>query len=155
MATPYVDLALVYDAARLRCDAVFDGVDLVLDDTPATPLLIAIGTDRRAHTDDVVPNVAPDPTRPLTLNARRGWVGDALDTTGALIGSRIWVYLTQKQTQPVRHGIEGAAAEALDFFESVRGQAVALAVSYPRRNMVSLKVDVAETSMSLDLGMLA
>lgn len=155
MGTPFVDLALAYDSQMRCCDLVFDGTDFVLDDTPATPLLIAIGCNRRAHADDDIPNVSFDPTVPSTLLARGGWPGDALDSAGALIGSRVWVYLAQKQTEPVRRGIEGAAAEALDFFESVREQAVALSVTYPQRGQVKLAVDVAGTAASLNLAFVA
>lgn len=152
MATPYVDMALAYDPTTRRCDCVFDGADFVLDDTPATPLLVAIGVDRRAHPDDVVLNMPADPSRPSTLNARRGWPGDALDPQGRFSGSRIWVFRDQKQTETVRRSLEGAAAEALDFFESERGMAVALSVTYPTRNQALLQVDVAGTQAALTLG---
>ena len=48
----FLDLALHYDPARGCCDLVFTGQDLALDRTPITPMLVSLGSDRRARADD-------------------------------------------------------------------------------------------------------
>ena len=75
----FVGIALSYDQRRRRCDLAFSGRDFVLDTTPLTPVLISLGCDRRAHTDDVLPDAVTNNYAPQRLNARRGWCGDALD----------------------------------------------------------------------------
>lgn len=133
----FVQPALLYDAARQRCDLAFDGVDLALDLTPATPLLVSIGTDRRAHADDALPDIVTDDYAPSRLNARRGWAGDALDAQGRLTGSRVWLIARAKQTEATRLLAQGAAAEALAWFEAA-GYPVQLTVRWVARGVLGI-----------------
>lgn len=122
------DLALVYDAARRRCDLVYDGRDFVLDSTPATPMLVALLADRRARPDDKLPDPEGDRFAPRSLIARRGWCGDALDPQQRRTGSRLWLLRQAKRTEQTRRRAEDMAAEALAEVESARGIAIELEV---------------------------
>jgi phage gp46-like protein len=123
------DLALRYDPARGRGDFVFTGTGLRLDLTAATALIVSIGADRRARPDDALPGDLPsDPTAPDTLSARRGWVGDALNSRGERAGSRLWLAARAKMgggTDPdrTRRLIEGWGLEAIAWLRR-RGLAV-------------------------------
>jgi hypothetical protein len=69
------DIAMVQDKLLARFDVVYDGRDIVLDSTPATPMLVALLTDRRARADDALPDREGPPLAPVSLMARRGWAG--------------------------------------------------------------------------------
>ena len=74
--------------------------DGTLDDTQAlcTAVVVALGTDRLADVEDILPD--PDSTD------RRGWWGD-LDSEaiwdGWPIGSRLWLFQREKITGPGAH----------------------------------------------------
>jgi phage gp46-like protein len=130
-----LDIALAWDETRRCCDMVWENGDFALDTTPVTSMILALGCDRRARPNDVLPEPAayatPQPGQPsLLLNLRRGWPGDALDPVGDRTGSRIWLYSRSKQLEAVRKGIEGAAAEALAQVQRVLGVSIQLAVRW-------------------------
>lgn len=84
------------------------------DRTLASPLLIALGSDRRAAPDDTVPSLltAPDGTA-VPLGARRGWVGDILLADGQRLGSRLWLLERAKRDEAARLAAEDYANEAV------------------------------------------
>lgn len=145
----FLDFALRYDAARGCCDMVFDGHDLVLDRTPVTPMLIALGTDRRARADDELPNPETDRLHPITLMGRGGWPGDALDGRARRIGSRLWLLVRQKQTELVRQLAENMVVEALMILETERGQAVRVTVRWVGQNRLGILAQVGATLLRL------
>jgi phage gp46-like protein len=145
----FFDIALRYDAARGCCDMVFDGTDLVVDRTALTPMLIALGTDRRARPDDEIPNPDTDRLNPFTLQGRRGWAGDALDGLGRLFGSRLWLLVREKQSEAVRQKAENIVAEAMARFEARFGQAVQITVRWIDRGRLGIKVQVGATQLQL------
>ncbi|GAB0119487.1 phage GP46 family protein [Acidisoma sp. 7E03] len=100
LAPMWCDIGLKVDPITGKFDVALANGDVVLDRTPATPLLISLLTDRRAEPGDVLP-VSPPPGGPI-FNARRGWVGDALDRKGDRIGSRLWLLSRAKQTEDTR-----------------------------------------------------
>ncbi|EHH67557.1 hypothetical protein GMO_21280 [Gluconobacter morbifer G707] len=91
---------------------------IAIDRTPASCLLIALGSDRRADPDDVTPDM-------LTALAwetpgvfsRRGWVGDVLLPQGQRLGSRLWLYERGKRNEDTRSGVAAALAEAVAAIE--------------------------------------
>ncbi|MFT8643493.1 MAG: phage GP46 family protein [Gluconacetobacter sp.] len=87
---------------------------IAIDRTVATPLLIALGTDRRADPDDVVPEMlaAPPGTVEL-LFARRGWVGDVLLPAAERYGTRAWLYTRGKATDGTRVAVADCTAQAV------------------------------------------
>ena len=143
--------ALCFDATTQRCDLAFDGTDLVLDLTPATTMLVMAGSDRRAHTDDVLPQPQPNPYAPTRLNARRGYPGDALDPNGKLCGSRFWLLRGMKQTEATRRFAESAAAEGFADFESLWSMPVTITVRWVMRNMLGFLLVVGQQQMNLSL----
>ncbi|WP_035715471.1 phage GP46 family protein [Azorhizobium doebereinerae] len=96
----WLDLAFCYDPDTRRADLVLgeDG-DLVLDETPLTPMLVTFGSDRRARADDELPTGITELNAPSSFIERRGWVGDALDANGGRIGVRLWLLDRAKQTE--------------------------------------------------------
>lgn len=83
----------------------------MLDETQqlATAVIVALGTDRLAQVDDVLPD--------LDSTDRRGWWGD-LDAeviwAGWPIGSRTWLLTRAKITGP--ESIEGATIARAEFY---------------------------------------
>lgn len=85
---------------------------LSFDRTLASPLLLAIGSERRAATDDVLPPMMA-PNGPAPFGARRGWVGDVLLSDGQRQGSRLWLLERAKRTEATRLSAEDYTAEAI------------------------------------------
>jgi phage gp46-like protein len=154
LAAMFLGPQLVFDPATRRCDRAFDGTDLVLDTTPATTLLVSIGSDRRAHTDDTLPDVVTNHYAPNRLNARRGYPGDALDGSGRLIGSRLWLLKRRKQDEATRQLAENAAAEALAHFETDQNMPVTITVRWAARNVLGmlLQLGAAQATMNVPVG---
>lgn len=123
------DAALTYNFEQGGLDAVLTGTDFAVDNTPASVLLHALLVDRRAHPDDVWPTPVPDWSHPDTLTARRGWVGDALDASGQLVGSRLWELERRLANEQTRADCQNYLVEALTPLEQSRGYAVKIQVS--------------------------
>jgi phage gp46-like protein len=138
-----LDIGLDYDAVHQRFDVVYQAPSLVLDTTARTPLLLALGTDRRAQPGDVLPDVSADPLAPKSLLERGGTALDALDATGALYGSRLWLLRNAKSTgdlgEQTRKRAESYAAEALDTVAARVGP-TQLTVRWIARNALSITV---------------
>ena len=149
-----MDIALAYDPATHRCDMVFNGRDFALDATPATAMLLSLGSDRRARPDDALPDDNADPANPASLIARRGYPGDALDTPlGAqsrLIGSRLWLLLNAKANEATRKFCEQATAEAVDWLNTQRGLAVQVLVRWVRPGVLGIRVRAGASSLQLE-----
>lgn len=146
----YIDTALTYDPVRRRCAVVFDGTDLVLDDTPATPILLAVLLDRRAHSDDELPDTTPQTYSPATLNAARGWAGDAYDAQGRLVGSRMWLLRRRKQDEPTRLLAEDALQEALEPLAIARNLPVAAMARWVGPGVLGWQVTAGQVALSIN-----
>lgn len=153
MMAPMPDITVVYDPQRKCGRLVFNGRDWALDATPESALLISLGSDRRAHADDKLPDAysLTNPAQPGTLMARRGWVGDALDPLGRLIGSRWWIFQRQKAIEPVRKGIEDATAEAVGWLATGRGIAINIAVRWLRHGVLAVRVRAGNSTVALNM----
>ena len=145
-----IDTALAYNPATRRCDLVFDGRDFALDDTPVTPVLTAVGLDRRARLDDEPPDSATDTYRPALLNRRRGWCGDALDQRGRLTGSRMWLLQRRKENEATRLLAEDALREALEPLANGRGWPLSVTVRWLRAGILGWRVVVERMTIALD-----
>ena len=152
-AAPIADLALRYDVAARRFDLVIEAGDLVLDTTPATAMVVSLGTDGFARADDVLPAapsaVPEDPAAPAELSPRRGWVGNALDARGRRIGSRLWLLDRAKQTEETRRRAETMAAEAIDWLATTRGHAIEATADWLRTGMLGLVARAGATQVML------
>ena len=152
-STPVADLALRFDVAARRFDLALTGADLALDDTPATAMIVSLGTDRFARADDDLPAapsaVPEDASAPQVLSPRRGWVGDALDGAGRRIGSRLWLLERAKQTEETRRRAEIMATEALDWLATTRSALIEVSAEWLRRGVLGLVARAAGTQVTV------
>lgn len=141
--TLWFDLALSFDPVTRRVDLMLgeDG-DLVLDLTPATPMLISMGSDRRARPDDVLPTGLTELNKPSSLVERRGWAGDALDAGGQRIGSRLWLLDRAKESELTRLMGEEWSKEAMAWAEEETGTAADVKVEWLRKDVLALEATV-------------
>ncbi len=144
-----VDAALIYDPTLRALDAVFTGTDFGLDETPASVLLGSLLVDRRAHPDDTWPAPVPDWANPSSFNARRGWVGDALDPSGRLVGSRLWELDRRDNSEQTRSDCQDYLVEALTPLETVRGYAIQINVAWEKPQILGYSVTVGATTIQL------
>lgn len=87
---------------------------IAVDRTPASCLLIALATDRRAEPDDIVPEMQTAPAgTPQPLFARRGYVGDILLPEGQRLGTRLWLYERAKCSEDTRQAVIDAVLEGV------------------------------------------
>lgn len=103
---PYANIAIGWSAPLRRCDVRVAATGggrgtAVIDRTPASTFLIAMGSYRRARSDDRIPGTL-NGVAPGGLLAARGWVGDALRTDGLRTGCRLWLLSDAKQTEATR-----------------------------------------------------
>lgn len=99
------DIRLTWDV--FAADFTIVANDLETDDGLETAVLVSLFTDRRAATDDAIPDGTDD---------RRGWWGDpTLPTPNDLIGSRLWLLSREKQQQSVLDRAAEYAREALQW----------------------------------------
>ena len=103
------------------------------DRTLTSPLLIALGSDRRAAPDDTVPSLltAPDGTA-VPLGARRGWVGDVLLADGQRLGSRLWLLERDRRDENARLAAEDYATEAISGIADYHGAELTVSASWQR-----------------------
>lgn len=142
------DIALRYDAAARRCRLGFAGRDLALDATPATALLISLGTDRRARPDDALPWPEPATGEPLRLDARRGWPGDALDGQARRIGCRLWLLDRAKEAESTRRRAEAYATEGIAWLAG-RGLSISVDAAWIRRGVLGLTARAGRTVVTV------
>lgn len=154
--TAFLDAMLVYDPAGRRSDLVLgaDG-DLVMDETPATPMLISLGSDRRARPDDPLPtgggsDQTVGESEPASLTVRRGWPGDALDAEQRVIGSRLWLLDRAKQTELTRRFAEEWGREALSWARAETGRAASVAAVWIRRGVLALSCNVDGRAVTIN-----
>jgi phage gp46-like protein len=109
------DIALVWDPVNGRADFAMNaaGTDLLMDDTPATAVIISLFSDRLADAADVIPDGTTDP---------RGWWGDTplpneTDPSGGqdLTGSKIWLRFPGLQITENLRKVESDAKAALQW----------------------------------------
>ncbi len=101
------DIKMVYNSDLMEYDVKINGSDLLREEGIETAVFMSLFTDRRAEVDD-----------PLLNNGeRKGWWGDALETNGDKIGSRLWL-LNNKTTvetiQLAKYYIEEALQWLID-----------------------------------------
>lgn len=100
-----IDVALVWDNEKGIADFSVSDNDLLKDEGLKTAVYMSLYTDQRAAVDDPL----DDP------EDRRGWWGDALETDGDQIGSRLWLYYRQKITTYTLAKIKEAIEDCLQW----------------------------------------
>jgi phage gp46-like protein len=146
-----MDIALQYNPALRCCDIALNaaGTDFAVDNTPASAMLMSLLADRRAQAGDVLPVLVPDWSEPVSLTARRGYPGDALDATGQLTGSRLWLYDRALADEETRQGVEQAVAQAVQWLETVRGFALTVLVRWVAPQILGYRVQAGNTVVEL------
>ncbi len=146
---PTVDLALRFDPTGFACDLVIADGDLALDDTPVTPMLVSLGSDRRARADDPLPSGISPLTSPVAWDPRRGWVGDCLDPAGRRIGSRWWLLDREHQSDEVATKGRLYTEEALAWAPAEMGISPEISVEWVRPGVLGLVVYIDGRSVTL------
>jgi phage gp46-like protein len=148
--TDWLDIALLFDPATRRTDvALGDDGDLLLDETPVTPMLVSIGSDRRARRDDELPTGVTELNAATSFILRRGWAGDALDARAQRIGSRLWLLDRAKQSELTRRFCEVWAAESLEWVKAEIGRAAEVTATWLRPTVLALTCSVDGSSLEL------
>lgn len=139
----WLDAQLVFDASTRRCDIDLgaDG-DLALDETPATPMLISYGSDRRARADDELPSGASELNQPVSFVERRGWAGDALDIAYRQIGSRLWLLERAKESELTRLLVAEWSKEAFAWAADETTAAAEIEVAWLRKGVLGQRIRV-------------
>ena len=130
-----MDIRLAYSADSQEIDIVPNGPDLAMDHTLETAVLISLFSNRRAESDDIL----PDPTMD-----RQGWWGDEFSSVdGDLTGSRFWLLTAAKQTQETLLKYEEYAQEALQWMldDSVASD-IQIQAEYQRQNVLALAIQI-------------
>ncbi len=145
----FFDLALVYDREARRCDlALGDDGDLLVDETPVTPILLSVGLDRRAEPDDELPQGRTRFLTPSSFSERRGGPGDGLDPSGERAGSRLWLLDRAKETETTRLLFAFWLAECLEWAERDTGLPAEIAVDWIRDQTLGWRVMVEDSAIS-------
>jgi len=146
----FYDIALVYSPEDRACDlALGEDGDLVIDETPITPILLSVGLDRRAAPDDELPEGRTRYLAPISFSERRGCAGDGLDPFGQLTGSRLWLLDRAKQTETTRQLYQFWLEEGLAWAKLETGEAAEIEVEWRGLGILAWRVMVADTSMTL------
>lgn len=148
--TGFLDLALTYDATRRCCDLVLDDeFNLVLDETPVTPILLSVGVDRRASPDDELPEGRSQFLAPVSFSERRGALLDGLNASGDMVGSKMWLLERAKQTETTRQLAEYYLAEGLAWAERETGTPAEIEVWWLRAGVLAYRVLIDDASLEL------
>lgn len=136
---PTCDLMLAFDATGFVCDLEIADGDLALDPTPATPMLVSLGSDRRAEADDTLPDGVSPLTIPVAWNPRRGWVGDCLSRLGRRIGARLWLLSREHDDEATRRRAEAYGVEALAWAERDWAITPEVEATWVRRGVLKIR----------------
>lgn len=156
----FFDVALTYDPVSRRCDADLgeDG-DLVIDETPITPMLLTVGLDRRAAPDDELPIGRSRFLTPHSFSERRGGPCDALDPDGQLAGTRCWLLERAKETEVTRLLYLFWLEEGFQWVETDFGEPAEIDVEWLERERRAspllayrIRIEEEELSVSLPVG---
>ncbi len=127
-----IETFIFSDALGSRFDMQIDAGALASDHDIKTAVLISLFTDRRAESDDVLPDAA---------GSRRGWWGDALNSRR--IGSRLWLLSREKQLREVVNRAKEYTEEALAWLvEEGVARRVVVSAEMLQQGWIALSVQV-------------
>lgn len=146
----FFDLALIYDPVARRCDLTLgDDCDLLIDETPIPAILLSVGLDRRASPDDELPDGRTQFLAPVSFSERRGCAGDALDPSGDVTGSRLWLLSRAKETETTRQLCDFWLQESLSWAARETDAPAEIDVEWLRPGVLGYSVLVDDVSVSL------
>lgn len=136
------DIAIEYDANTQTFDARIDGADLASESGIRAAVLVSLFTDRRAQSDDVLPDGTDD---------RRGcWFDAWSDIEGDQFGSRLWLLSRAKQTPDVLPRAQQYAEEALAWLiEDGVARSVHVLADWITRGTLGVQVTIQLTDGSV------
>lgn len=131
-------MALGWDTTRLTGDvALRSSGGIAADEGLGTCVLLSLFLDRRAGTDDVLPDASS--------GDRRGWIGDAFAEDDDRIGSRLWLLQREKQTEETRRRAEDYAREALAWLlDEGLATAIRVTAEWVSIGLLGLAVEVVQ-----------
>lgn len=145
----FYDIALLYDPQTRRCDLMIgDDGDLVIDETPITPVLLSVGLDRRAAPDDPLPEGRTQLLVQSGIDARRGSAADALDPNGERIGSRLWLLDRAKVSETTRLLFLSWLAECVEWAKRETGVLTEIDAQWLNKETLGWRVQIDETSIT-------
>lgn len=123
-----MDLALIPSANGTAFDLAIEGYGLATESGLKSAVIVSLFTDRRAETDDAIPDGTTD---------RRGfWAEPA-------IGSRLWLLAREKEAADVLLRAEEYAREALAWLiEDGLATAIEISAEWVRRGVLGLTVAI-------------
>lgn len=146
----FCDLALTYDPESRRCDVTLgDDLDLLIDTTPVSSMLVSIGLDRRADVDDPLPEGRSQFLAPANFSERRGAIADAFEASGRHSGSKLWQLERAKETETTRLLCEFFLEEALDWAIEVTGKPAEIEVTWLRPEVLGFRTLVEDVALSM------
>lgn len=124
------DIAIIWKNGQ--GDIVQNGIDLLVDDSIETAVIISLFTDRRAEAGDSIPDGTSN---------RRGYWGDTYRSRP--IGSRLWLLSREKQMASVLVRAEAYASEALTWLiDDALASAVHITASNPADGWLALTINI-------------
>lgn len=145
----FFDLALHYDPINLSCDLVIaDDGDLVVDETPVTPLLLSVELDRRASPDDELPVGRDVFLTESGVDVRRGSVCDCLDPAFELIGSKCWLLDRAKETEQTRLLFEMWLKQSIAWVKRETGNDAVVSAKWIRPQTLLWRVEVDDFAVT-------
>lgn len=112
-------------------DLALDGYDLATEGGLHTAVIVSLFTDRRAESDDEIPDGSGD---------RRGWWADPA------LGSRLWLLARAKETPDTLARARAYAIESLQWLiDDGVATAVDVTAEWARRGMLGLRVVITLT----------
>lgn len=149
---PYANIAIGWSAAFGRCDVRVSARgngrgSVVIDRTPASTFLIAMGSFRRARADDRIPGTL-NGVAPGGLTAKRGWPGDALLGDGQQTGCRLWLLEDAKQTEATRQAAIRYLDESIGQIASDHGHDYTVSAAWTARGRLQVTATALGTAVS-------
>lgn len=150
MAPTFSNVGLGYSPTLGMVDLVVGAAGngrgrLDLDKTPATPLLVALGSDRRANPDDRIPGGRTD------IFAKRGWVCDPLMPDGQRLGARTWLLEDAKQNEVTRVMCADYTAEAVESVADYFGITIDTAAAWIAAGVLQATVTTEGTTLAVQV----
>lgn len=118
---------------------------IALDMTLASPLLVALSTDRRAEPEDITPAQLNGVT-PGVFD-RRGYVGDVLLPDDQRLGSRLWLFARAKRTEETRQAVNAAVLDAVNDIADYHGVTIDAATAWGAQGQLTTQISVDGTTV--------
>lgn len=136
-------IGVAWDNVVFAGDLVAGEHGLVDDASLRTAVLISLFSDRRAKSDDRLPDDGGD---------RRGWLGDAMaDVAGDRLGSRLWLLDREKQTEETRRRAIEYAGEALQWLiDDGLASTIDIEAEWVATGMLGLRVGISLTTGAIE-----